>query len=226
MKIAIIQPNFFPFKAYYDLATRVDKFIFLDDTPHNNKSWVNKALFRLNSKNYYFRVPMEYDINSTIITKDLKTKNDKWKNKFLKIIKLQYKYAPNFKFLYPLLNEIINIPTDVFAHTSAYSVFRLSHSIFQSKASFTFSSLEYQNVKTPYYDKILHICKKEKASTFYTFTKSRGAFDEKKFLENDIGVSFFTSYSNHYSVIDELMSSYSYTKILEKECNLLQHERK
>ena len=124
MKIAIIQPNFFPFKAYYDLAKRVDRFIFLDDIPYNNKSWVNKALFRLNSKNYYFRVPMEYDSDSTIITKDLKTKNDKWKNKFSKIIKVQYKNAPNFKFLYPILNEIINIPTDVFAHTAAYSVFR------------------------------------------------------------------------------------------------------
>ena len=200
MKIAIIQPNFFPFKAYYDLAKRVDRFIFLDDIPYNNKSWVNKALFRLNSKNYYFRVPMEYDSDSTIITKDLKTKNDKWKNKFSKIIKVQYKNDPNIKFLYPILNEIINIPTDVFAHTAAYSVFRLSHSIFQSKASFTFSSLDYQNVKIPYYDKILHICKKEKASTFYTFTKSRGMFDERKFFANNIGISFFTSYS--YSLDD------------------------
>jgi hypothetical protein len=224
VKIAIIQPNLFPFTAYYDLAKRVDKFIFLDDTPYNNKSWVNKTLLKLNSKNYYLRVPMEYDVNSTTITKDLKAKDDKWKSKFLKIIKAQYKRAPNFKFLYPILNEIINIPTDVFAHTSAYSVFRLSHSIFQSKAQFTFSSLEYQNVKIPYYDKILHICKKEKASTFYTFAKSRGAFDEKKFFANNIGVSFFVSYSDRYSVIDYLMSDDSYTDIIKKECNLLQDE--
>jgi len=226
MKIAIIQPNFFPFKAYYDLAKRVDRFIFLDDTPYNTKSWVNKTLFRLSSKDYYFRVPMEYDNNSTTITKDLETKNDKWKNKFLKIIKIQYGNTPNFKFLYPILNEIINIPTDVFAHISAYSVFRLSHSIFESKANFTFSSLNYQNIKMPHYDKILYICKKENASTFYTFSKSRGSFDERKFFENNIGVSFFTSYSNHYSVLDELMTSDSYKEILKKECNLLQDETK
>lgn len=225
MKIAIIQPNFFPYKAYYDLANRVDKFIFLDDTPFNNKSWVNKTLLKLKGKNYYFRIPLDYDNSSVTITKDLKTKNDAWKNKFLKIVKAEYGRFPNFKFLYPILKEIIYIPTDVFAHMSAYSVFRLSHSILQSKSKFTFSSLQYENIKTPFYDKVLQICKKEKASIFYTFEKNRGAFDEKKFFKNSVGISYFKSYSDNYSIIDSIMSSDSYRDILKKECNLMRDER-
>ena len=225
MKLAVIQPNFFPFKAYYDLAKRVDKFIFLDDTPYNNKSWVNKTILNLNSKNYYFRIPLEHNPQNMILTGDIKPKSQNWKKKFLKIVKVQYKRSLNFSVAYPLLKEIINIPTERFAHTSAYSVFRIAHSIFGSKAQFTFSSLKYSKVKLSFYEKILHICKKEKANTLYTFAGTRGSFDEKKFTNNNVGVSYFTSYSKNYSVIDEIMNDYSYRDILIKECNLLQDER-
>jgi len=225
MKLAVVQPNFFPFKAYYDLAKRVDKFIFLDDTPYNNKSWVNKTILNLNSKDYYFRVPLKHNPKDMILTKDIKPKSQSWKKKFLKIIKVQYKRSPNFDVMYPLVKEIINIPTECFAHTSAYSVFRLAHSILDSKAKFTFSSMGYSKVKVSFYEKILYICKKEKATMLYTFAGTRGSFDEKKFTNNGIGVSYFTSYSKNYSIIDEIMNNYSYRDILVKECNLLQDER-
>lgn len=226
MKIAIVQPNFFPFKAYYDLAERVDKFIFLDDALYNNKSWVNKTTLRLNNNNYYFRIPLDYDPNSRRATKDVTPKDDHWRKKFLKIIKVQYKNSSNFNFLFPIIKEIINIPSNCLAHTSAYSVFRLAQSIFQSKSKFTFSSIKYENVKLSYYDKVLHICKKEGASTFYTFPTRKNQLDVQKFTRNDIGVSFFTSYTNNLSIIDYLMTNDSYKEILKKECNLLQDERK
>lgn len=226
MKIAIVQPNFFPLKAYYDLAGRVDKFIFLDDTLYNNKNWVNKTTLRLNGRDYYFRIPLDSASDSRTMTKDMKPKNDKWKKKFLKIIKVQYKNSSNFDFLFPIIKEIINIPSNCLAHTSAYSVFRLAQSIFQSKSKFTFSSIKYENVKLSYYDKVLHICKKEKASTFYTFPTRKNQLDIQKFTRNDIGVSLFTSYANNLSIIDYLMTNDSYKEILKKECNLLQDERK
>lgn len=224
MKLAIVQPNFFPFKAYYDLAKRVDKFIFLDDTPYNNKSWVNKTLIKIGKKNYYFRIPLEYDPNSVTLTKDLNPKNDKWKKKFLKLIKVQYKKSPNFNLVFPILKEIINIPSECLAHTSSYSVFRIASTICSANCQFTFSSIKYKNVKISYWDKILHICKKEKATSFYTFSSNKKAFDERKFFTNDINISFFTSHYDRFSIIDHLMTSHSYRPILEKECNLLQDE--
>ena len=222
MKIAIVQPNFFPFKAYYDLASKVDKFVFLDDTPYTSKSWVNKCLFKLKGKNYYFRIPLkESPDNSTIITNTLKIKNENWKNKFLKVIKAEYKKAPNYDLVVPLLQEIINIPTENFAHTSAYSIFRISHSILGSEAKFSFSSTNYSNVKISYQDKMIHICEKENANTLYTLSRNRGVFNEKKFNRKNISISYFASYGNNYSIIDDLMMNHSYRDILIKECNLL-----
>tara|TARA_Y100000310_G_scaffold254_1_gene355 strand:- start:32535 stop:33176 length:642 start_codon:yes stop_codon:yes gene_type:complete len=212
MKIAVIQPNFFPFKAYYDLAQRVDKLIFLDDTFYNNKHWVNKTILKLNSSNYYFRIPVDHVDGSSVLVKDIKAKDNKWKKKFLKFVKVQYKNSINFNSVFPTIEEIVNLPTDSVAHIAAYSVFRFS-SLLGFKTEFSLSSIKYGNIKRSMSEKILQICKKEKAKTYYTLMKNRGTFDERKFLSSGIRVSFFTSYSEKYSIIDDLMTNHSYTNL-------------
>ncbi|MAF42592.1 MAG: hypothetical protein CMI54_00290 [Parcubacteria group bacterium] len=212
MKIAVIQPNFFPFKAYYDLAQRVDKLIFLDDTFYNNKHWVNKTILKLNSSNYYFRIPVDHVDGSSVLVKDIKAKDNKWKKKFLKFVKVQYKNSINFNSVFPTIEEIVNLPTDSVAHIAAYSVFRFS-SLLGFKTEFSLSSIKYGNIKRSMSEKILQICNKEKAKTYYTLMKNRGTFDERKFLSSGIRVSFFTSYSEKYSIIDDLMTNHSYTNL-------------
>jgi len=204
MKIAIVQPNLFPYKAYYDLAEKVDKFIFLDDVNYTSKNWMNKTLLKLNSSKYYFRIPLDYNEGDRILAKDVLTKDSKWKNKFLKFVTLQYKRAPNYNQVYPLIEEILSVPAKNLCHTAAYSVYRISDFL-NHNTNFTFSSVSHSKVKKSYHEKIYEICKREKASSYYVFARQKGEFDEKKFLNAGIKVSYFTSYDNSYSVIDYLM---------------------
>ena len=184
MKLAIVQPNFFPYKAYYDLAERVDKFIFLDDFNYSPKNWVNKTIIKLNSSKFYFRVPVDYKENTATLTKDVKIKGDQWKKKFLKFTKTQYRSCPNFNLVFPILKEVIELPSE--------NIFDIS--------------IKHGCVKKSYHDKIFEICQREKASTYYTSARNRGEFDERKFLRANIKISYFTSYENNYSIIDSLMS--------------------
>ena len=213
MKVAVLQPNFFPFKSYYDLVEKVDKVIFLDDVAYNNKSWANKTILNVNSKDFYFRVPVNND-EEKILIKDIKIKNNKWKRSFLKMIRLQYRSAPNFPMVLPIIKEIIDLPTDQLAHVAAYSVFRIS-SMLNSKTKFSFSSIDYGSVKGSVESKILNICKKEKADMYYTLYKN--SINEKLFLQNDIRVSRFISYDGKRSLIHELMTNQSYGPFLKKE---------
>jgi len=215
VKIAIIHPNFFPFKAYYDLAQRVDKLIFLDDTPYSNKHWVNKTILRLNSSNYYFRIPTD-DGNSFGLVKDVKYKNNKWKKKFLKFIRIQHRHSVNFNLVFPIIEEVVNLPTDNMSHLSSYSVFRISDA-FNFNTKFSLSSTLYGNIKGSLESKVLQICKKEKAKTYYTLARNRGSFNERKFLNSGIRVSYFTSYSEKHSIIEDLMTNHSYTTFFQKD---------
>jgi len=205
VKLAIVQPNFFPYKAYYDLAQRVDKFIFLDDFNYSAKNWVNKTIIKLNSSKFYFRVPVDYKENTATLTKNVKVKGDQWKKKFLKFTKTQYRNYPNFNLVFPILKEVIDLPSENICDISAYSVFRICDEL-GCKTEFTISSVKHGCVKKSYHDKIFEICQREKASTYYTFSRHRGEFDEKKFLRANIRVSYFASYADNYSIIDSLMS--------------------
>jgi len=75
-----------------------------------------------------------------------------------------------------------------------------------------------------YQNKILHICKKEKATTLFTLSKDRGIFNEKQFNREGILISYFATYGDNYSIINDIMTNHSYKDILRKECNLLQDE--
>ena len=189
--------------------------MFLDDTNYNSKNWVNKTLIKLNASNYYFRIPVDYKEGKFVSTKEIQSKDEKWKKKFLKLIRVQYKNEINFNLVYPIVEEIINLPVDSVCHTSAYSIFRICDQLnFNTK--FTFSSIAHGNIRGKYHDKIIEIAKKEKADVYYTFARHKGEFDEDRFSKADIRLSYFSSYSGNFSIIDDLMSNPAYTEFLKK----------
>ena len=44
MKCAIMQPHYFPWPGYFNLMSKVNKFIFLDDAQFSKNSWHNRNL--------------------------------------------------------------------------------------------------------------------------------------------------------------------------------------
>ena len=222
MKLAILQPNFFPPKSYYDLVRKVDKVIFLDDVSYNNKSWANKTLLKIKSKDYYFRIPIVNTKEDRLLIKDAKTKNEQWKQHFLKMIRIEHGGDYNFPVAMSLIKNILSFPVDNIAHVSAYSIFKVCETL-GIDTKFAFSSIEYGKIKGSVENKILTICKKENAKTYYSLYKN--SLNKRKFLDSGISLSHFVSYEGKYSIIGDLMKTQSYYQLLKKECNLLQNER-
>ena len=49
MKIAIMQPYFFPYIGYFQLINSVDKFIIYDNIQYTKKGWINRNKILVNS---------------------------------------------------------------------------------------------------------------------------------------------------------------------------------
>jgi len=205
MKITVLQPNLFPFKSYLDIVGKVDKVIFADDTYYNKKSWVNKTVLKKNGKKIVFRIPVEDGAGDKKIC-DLAVSLSNWRRNLLKIIASEYKESPNFGKVFPVIKEIVKLPSDNISHIAAYSVFRISE-LLGMKTKFCLSSVAYKNTEGSFYKKIIKICKKEHSKEFVTFAMYRDTFKSDFFVKNQIKIGYYSSANeSNYSIVDQLMN--------------------
>src|SRR5689334_20042887 len=107
MKLAIMQPYFFPYIGYFQLINAVDKFVVYDDVSFINKGWVNRNNILVNGRVSLFTVPLKRASQNKLI-KDIELVNEaRWKNNFLKTIEHAYKKAPYYKTVFSLISDVI-----------------------------------------------------------------------------------------------------------------------
>jgi hypothetical protein len=205
MKITVLQPNLFPLESYFDIVKKVDKVIFADDTFYNKKSWVNKTILKKHEQRFIFRVAVDTNEEDKRIS-DLTVSVSNWRKNFLKAVASQYKQSVNFGKVFPVIKEVIKLPSENISHIAAYSIFRISD-LLNMKTEFSLASVNYKNLEGSFYKKIISICKQERANEFYTFGMYRRMFETDFFLRNKIKVSFFSSPEREsFSIIDKLMN--------------------
>ncbi len=59
MRVAIIQPSYFPWRGYFSIINSVDIFIFLDDVQYTDRDWRNRNKFEIDGKISWLTVPVD-----------------------------------------------------------------------------------------------------------------------------------------------------------------------
>lgn len=107
MKVAIMQPYFFPYLGYFQLINSVELFIVYDNIKYTKKGWVNRNRFLQNGKDVFFVLPLKGD-SDFLYVRERELAADFKRNKFLNKIKSAYQHAPYFKKVFPLIELIIS----------------------------------------------------------------------------------------------------------------------
>jgi hypothetical protein len=97
MRLAIMQPYFFPYLGYYSLLDYVDKFILLDSVQYRRKSWMNRnRILKPKSGWQYINVgAVKPDFGESIAV--IKLSSDlSWKKKVLAQLAHYKKIAPYY----------------------------------------------------------------------------------------------------------------------------------
>jgi hypothetical protein len=205
MKITVLQPNFFPYRSYFDVVGEVDKVIFADDSFYNKKSWVDRTIIKRGDRKFVFKIPI---VSPTEISplSDITIVSKNWKRNFLKMVGAEYKDSPNFGKVFSVIKEVVNLPTDSASMIAAYSVFRISE-LLQQDTKFSLSSVDHKELTGSFKQRIIKICKKEKSNQFHTFAMYRDTFNSHFFIRNNVNVSYYCSYKDEkYSMIHHLMN--------------------
>jgi hypothetical protein len=61
MKLAIMQPYFFPYIGYFQLINSVDEFVIYDNIQYTKKGWINRNRILVNGKDQLFTLPIKKD---------------------------------------------------------------------------------------------------------------------------------------------------------------------
>lgn len=106
MKLAIMQPYFFPYLGYFQLINSVNVFIFYDDVQYINRGWVNRNYLLSKEGKQLFTIPIQkHDLKDKII--DIRISQENWQSKFLNTLFFTYKKAPFFDIIFPVIQSII-----------------------------------------------------------------------------------------------------------------------
>jgi len=106
LTISIHQPNFFPWLGYLDKMSKSDVFVILDTVQYEKDSYTNRT--KIKGPNGEQWLTMSIKNNFPQIIKDVEFANyRKDRDRILKTIELNYKRAPGFNTIFPILQELM-----------------------------------------------------------------------------------------------------------------------
>jgi len=215
MTIAIMQPYIFPYIGYFQLINTVDKFVIYDDVNFINKGWINRNNILVSGQAHLFTIPLKDASQNKLIYEVELAVNDPWKKKFLKTLQQSYLKAPNYQKVFLLIEEIVNFEAGTIAELTFHALQKIC-GYMNITTEIVPSSSVYNNTELKAQDRILDICKQEKAIHYINPIGGMELYDKNKFEKDGIKLNFIKSTAGPYpqfknafvpwlSIIDILM---------------------
>jgi hypothetical protein len=198
MKLAIMQPYLFPYLGHFQLIASVDKFVFYDDVNFIKKGWINRNRILVNGAPHFFTVPLLGASQFVHINKICVQRADlRWKRKLIALFEQQYARASHTCAGIAILKEVLDADTDLVADLARHSVdvvmrhIRLTQEIVKSSAC-------YGNSQPSGKERILDICRLERASVYVNAPSGRALYQTSEFANAGVDLQFIEPTLQHY----------------------------
>ena len=214
MKLAVMQPYFFPYIGYFQLMSCADEFIIYDNIKNTKKGWINRNRILRNGKDIMFSVPLKSASDSLdIVERELAA--DFQREKLLAQIEGAYRKAPFFSDTMPLVRDIISYEeNNLFAYL--FNSLRVLRKHLNIDTQIIVSSDLPIDHSLRAQDKVLAFCSVTGADTYINAIGGVDLYDRETFAQNGIELKFLKSLPFEYkqfgnpfvpwlSIIDVLM---------------------
>ncbi len=196
MKVAIMQPYFFPYLGYFQLIHAVDRFILGDEVQYIYQGWINRNRILKPDKEgaSFIMVPVVKHSHTTPIKCIEAVAGDEWKHKILRQVTHYKKKAPFFgpvqellkSCLAPAETNIVRINAHALKTVCAYIGIRY-HVEIQSEMNFDYSRVQGRG------DRPIRMCEQLGASEYINPTGGVELYSKAAFAENGIELRFLQS---------------------------------
>jgi hypothetical protein len=233
MKLAIMQPYFFPYIGYFQLINSVDEFVIYDNIEFSKKGWINRNRIIVNGVDAYISLPLKKDSDFLHINQRFLA--DTWnqdRKKMLNRIAESYRKAPYYMEVYPLIEKCI-MQEDLNLFDFLLNSIQLTMAYLEINTKIIISSGISIDHQMKSEDKVIGICKGQKATKYINAIGGHDLYNRDFFKENGLELSFirtlpleYKQFTNEFapwlSIIDVLMfNSIRETKLLLNKYELI-----
>lgn len=198
MKVAIMQPYFFPYIGYFQLLQAVDIFVIYDNIQFSKKGWINRNRILANGKDEYFTLPLKKDSDYlNVVDRKLSDNFDQDKVKTLRKIKECYRKAPFFDTVFPLIENAFNYQSENLFDFIFHSL-KLQLDFLEISTEVVISSSLEVDHTLKSQDKVIAICENLKASAYYNPIGGLELYDNESFESKNMKLSFMKSNQIEY----------------------------
>lgn len=221
MRVAIMQPYFFPYIGYWQLMAKVDLWVFFEDCQFHKRSWMtrNRILHPDPEKGFqYINIQTEKSSLTDKISSIRVSKEHDWRIKVLSQLDIYKKLrAPYFEQTRELVNDILFSEYTSITQQAVWMTKKLMSAIGFDTEIKVSSSITYDfgKIQSPG-EWALEICKALGAKTYINPYGGVEIFNEAQYLDAGIDLAFLKPNLSEYtqsrrafipglSIIDMLM---------------------
>ncbi|MCE5348304.1 MAG: WbqC family protein [Bacteroidales bacterium] len=192
MKVAIMQPYFFPYLGYFSIMKYTDKWIVLDEVQFIRHGWIERnRILKPEDGWQYISVPLEKHSRDTLIKEISIRNNENWKEKIFRQLEHYKKVAPYYQSTIEFLREALSFNTNSITQLNVHLMIETCKLLDIKINLAVFSEMELQiaPVKKPG-DWALNISKAVNASEYVNPPGGVSLFDKKAFKDAKIDLLF------------------------------------
>jgi hypothetical protein len=215
MKLAIMQPYFFPYIGYFQLMNAVDEFVIYDNIEFSKKGWINRNRILVNGKDSYITIPLQKDSDYLDVrNRYLAASWSSERKKMLKRITDSYRKASRFDLVYPIIEKSI-----VFEESNLFKFILNSLRVVK----------EYLDIQTPLVisstipidhslkaeKKVIALCKARKANEYLNSIGGIKLYEKDRFTNEGLDLHFLRTNDVRYKQFNnDFVSSLSIIDVM------------
>ena len=189
MKLGIMQPYFMPYIGYWQRIHAVDQHVIFDDVNYIKRGWMNRNRIMIAGEPHFLNMNLFGASQNKLINEVEVNPDIALQSKMLKTLELAYKKATHYDEAMKCLEPIIRNTETNLAKYLEFQIRELCTYMGISTEIVMSSSIEKNNLLKGQ-EKIIEICHKQGASTYYNAHTGMELYSEDVFEKEGLKLVF------------------------------------
>ncbi|MFA5373695.1 MAG: WbqC family protein [Candidatus Omnitrophota bacterium] len=188
MILSVHQPQYIPWLGYFDKIAKSDGFVFLNEVQYKDREFQNRNKIRTSAGWIWLTVPVvTKGLGRQKISEVRIDNSSAWQRKHGQSLKAGYGKTAFFERYFPFFEYIYKTRFESLAHLNTEIIKYILGELGLSRKLYQDTDLDIRSQRT---DRIVEICRKLKADTYFSGSGGRQYLEEDKFSGSGIELRY------------------------------------